>query len=337
VTRIFDDRPAVREQTPLLVGLVGPSSSGKTYSALRLATGIQRVVGGDIFGIDTEARRMCHYADKFKFRHLAFGAPFSPLDYLDAIEHCVTKGAKTIVIDSLSHEHEGAGGVLEIHEAVLNRMTRGDHHKREKLQMLAWAEPKQQRRKLINAILQLNVNVVMCMRAKRKLKIVRGQEPIDLGYQPIGGDEWIYECTLKCLLLPGANGTPTWHSEELGEKAMIKLPEQFRGLFANSPQLSEDIGQALAVWAAGTAAPEVLSADDLVGKFAACSDAATHRLLEESRRVAWASLSKNDKARVKSASEDASARIERAARSFETSDVPPDEEAEDAEEGASVQ
>jgi hypothetical protein len=336
MARTFEDRPAVREQTPLLVGLVGPSSSGKTYSALRIASGIQRVVGGDIFGIDTEARRMLHYADKFKFRHLAFGAPFSPLDYLDAIEHCVNKGAKTIVIDSMSHEHESVGGVLEMHEAELTRMAGTDYRKREALQMLAWSKPKQQRRKLINTILQLNVNIVLCFRAKKKLKMVKGQQPIDLGYQPIGGDEWIYECTLKCLLLPGANGTPTWHSEELGEKAMIKLPEQFRGLFASSPQLSEDIGQALAVWAAGTAAPEVLSADDLVGKFAACSDAATHRTLEESRRVAWGSLSKSDKARVKSASEDASARIERAARSFEASDVAPEDDS-DAEEGASVQ
>src|SRR6266849_4599710 len=78
MARKFEDRPAVREATPLLIGLVGPSNSGKTFSALRLATGIQRVSGGDIWGIDTESRRMLHYADKFKFRHVPFGAPFGP-------------------------------------------------------------------------------------------------------------------------------------------------------------------------------------------------------------------------------------------------------------------
>src|SRR6185503_15959759 len=100
MTRSFEDRPATREKTPLLLGLVGPSASGKTYSALRLATGIQRVCGGEIFMIDTEARRGLHYADKFKFRHIAFGAAFSPLDYLEAIEHCTKKGAGVIVVDS---------------------------------------------------------------------------------------------------------------------------------------------------------------------------------------------------------------------------------------------
>ena len=76
--RTFEDREAVREQVPLLVGLMGPSGGGKTFSALRLATGFQRVSGGDIFVIDTEARRALHYADRFKFRHIAFPAPFGP-------------------------------------------------------------------------------------------------------------------------------------------------------------------------------------------------------------------------------------------------------------------
>src|SRR6516164_9578510 len=73
--RVFVAKPAVRESVPLLIGLMGPSSSGKTYSALRLATGIQRVTGGEIYCIDTESRRMLHYADSFKFRHIQFDAP----------------------------------------------------------------------------------------------------------------------------------------------------------------------------------------------------------------------------------------------------------------------
>ena len=78
--RTFEDKPAVRTATPLLVGLIGPSGSGKTFSALRMATGIQRVSGGEVFVVDTESRRSLHYADKFKFRHVEFHAPFGPLD-----------------------------------------------------------------------------------------------------------------------------------------------------------------------------------------------------------------------------------------------------------------
>src|SRR5690242_13140717 len=104
--RKFEDTEAVRSPTPLLFGLIGPSGAGKTYSALRLATGMQRVFGGEIFVVDTESRRALHYAKDFKFRHVEFAPPFSPLDYLAAIEHCVTKGAKTIIVDSMSHEHD---------------------------------------------------------------------------------------------------------------------------------------------------------------------------------------------------------------------------------------
>ncbi len=43
--RTFTLKPAVRTQVPLLLGIVGASSSGKTYSALRLATGMAKVFG----------------------------------------------------------------------------------------------------------------------------------------------------------------------------------------------------------------------------------------------------------------------------------------------------
>lgn len=309
--RKFDDRPAAREKTPILVGLVGPSGTGKTFSALRIASGFQRVTGGETFVIDSEARRSLHYADRFKFRHVAFGAPFSPLDYLAAIEHCIERGATTIIIDSMSHEHEGPGGVLEMHEAEVQRLSRGDAKKAEAVKMLAWSKPKAARRRLINAILQKTCNFVFCFRAKEKLKIERGKDPVHLGFMPIAGEEFIYEMTLKCLLLPGANGVPTWTSDMIGERAMIKLPEQFRATFASAPQLTEDIGETLARWAAGgerTAAPAT-NADELVRRFDACSDYATLRTLEDERARSWGSFARDDKPRLKAASTAAAERL----------------------------
>jgi energy-coupling factor transporter ATP-binding protein EcfA2 len=250
--RSFEDRPAVREQVPLMIGLMGPSGGGKTFSALRLATGIQRVSGGEIFVIDTEARRALHYASRFKFRHVAFGAPFGPLDYLAAIEHCVRKGAKVVIVDSMSHEHEGPGGVLEMHEAEVQKLSGGNAEKAERVKMLAWSKPKAARRRMINSILQQPCNFIFCFRAKEKIKVERGKPPEPRGFMPIAGEEFVYEMTLNALLLPNAGGVPTWQSNEIGEKQMIKLPEQFRTLLlgAKGP-LTEDIGQELATWAAG--------------------------------------------------------------------------------------
>ena len=113
---------------PLLIGLTGPSGSGKTFSALRIATGIKEVVGGEIFVVDTEQRRALHYAERFDFKHVNFEAPFGSLDYLEALRFCKAQGAGVVVIDSCSHEHDGPGGLLEQHETELTRMA-GDDYK----------------------------------------------------------------------------------------------------------------------------------------------------------------------------------------------------------------
>jgi hypothetical protein len=301
MARVFEDRPAVRERTPLLVGLVGPSGSGKTYSALRLATGFQRVTGGDVYVIDTEARRSLHYADSFNFRHLPFGAPFGSLDYLEAIEHCVRKGAGTIIVDSMSHEHEGPGGVLEQHDAELKRMG-GQLSK----SMLAWARPKADRRRMINGILQMQCNFIFCFRAKEKLKVVRGEEPKPLGWMPIAGEEFVYEMTLNALLLPASNGRPAWQSDMPGERAMMKLPRQFAEVFAQSPQLTEDVGVELARWSAGVQV-EQLTPDQFIERYAICPDAATFRALEACRAAAWKAMPPAAKQEVKSARDRAEA------------------------------
>ena len=298
MTRIFSHRLATRDKTPLLVGLVGPSSSGKTYSALELATGFQRVNPGEIFMIDTEAGRSLAYADRFKFQHVAFGAPFSPLDYLDIIRYCVDQGATNIIVDSLSHEHEGPGGVLEWHTAEMG----GNYAK----QMLAWAKPKAARRRLINTIMQLNCNFIFCFRAKPKLKLPpkgapKGTEPTDLGYQPIGGDEWIYEMTLNMLLLPRANGVPTWHSELEGEKAILKLPKQFESIFADKPQLSRDVGEKLARWAAGTSATQTWDAAKLIAEYALCDEPSRFREISAIHVASWPKIAADDKPKVKAA------------------------------------
>lgn len=251
--RTFTDAPAVRAAVPLMIGLVGASGAGKTFSACRLATGIQRVTGGEIFVIDTEARRALHYAEAFKFRHVQFDAPFGSLDYLDALEHCVSRGAKTVIVDSMSHEHEGAGGLLELHDSECDRLSKLWNCSREKVQMTAWSKPKADRRRLINTVLQLGVSVIFCFRAKEKLKIVPGKQPLPLGWMPIAGEEFVYEQTLNCLLYPGCKGVPTWNPDEPGERAMVKLPEQFREIFAKPEPLSEAIGEKLARWAAGSA------------------------------------------------------------------------------------
>lgn len=308
--RSFEDKPAVRERVPVLVGLVGPSGGGKTYSALRLATGMQRVTGGEVFFIDTEARRALHYADAFRFRHVVFEAPFGPLDYLAAVEHCVAQGASVVVIDSMSHEHEGPGGLLEMHASESERLAKAWKTTQDKVKMAAWQKPKAERRQLLNRLLQLRVSFVFCFRAKEKLKIITGQPPVPLGWQPIAGDEFVYEMTVNALLLPGANGVPTWQPSEKAERQMVKLPEFAREWFTNGRALDEATGEALARWAEG--APPV-TLDQVLEQLASASTKAEYKAASASARRLWSSLSEADQGRVTAEVEAAKTRVATAA------------------------
>lgn len=290
--RVFVSKPATRERVPVIVGLTGPSGAGKTFSALRLATGMQRVSGGEIFYVDSEARRALHYADRFKFQHIDFGAPFGSLDYLAAIQHCVAQNAATCIIDSMSHEHEGPGGLLETHEAELDRITRGDESKRDRMTMLAWQKPKAERRRLINSMVQLGCNLILCFRAGEKTKPIKGPDgkikPVEMGFTPIAGPEFVYEMMMACMLLPGCKGVPTWDSQFPGERMATKLPLQFESIMHERQPLSEDIGEQLAQWASGAEEPEFID-----GKQAAIGGV-------ESLKAWWTALSPSLKQRFKS-------------------------------------
>jgi hypothetical protein len=265
MTRTFESTPAVRTEVPLLAGIVGPSGGGKTFSALRLATGMQRVRGGDIHVIDTEAGRAKHYAEEFRFHHTPFEPPFSSADYLAAIQHCAKLGASIIIVDSMSHEHEGAGGMLEAHAAERSRLAKLWNTSEKATDMTAWGAPKAERARMVQGILQLPIALILCWRAKDKIKLPKkgsaDRDPIAQGYTAIAGEELLFEMTANFLLLPRADGVPVWDSEFPGELASMKLPRQFRSLFAKAEALSEEHGEAMARWAAGRPVFELEAAE----------------------------------------------------------------------------
>lgn len=266
MARIFTASPAIRSQVPLLIGIMSPSGGGKTYSALRLATGIQQVLGGDIYGVDTENNRMKHYADEFKFHHVPFAAPFGSLDYLECLKWCNKQGARITIVDSMTHEHIGEGGYLETAENTITRIVgdKASWKERQKVQMLGWATAGPQRQKMIEGIKQLDGAFIFCFRAKEKTKPIRNAkgetEIIDMGFMPIAGEDWVYEMALNCMLEPRSEGVPTWRSDHVGERMMMKLPAQFKNIFAEAAPLSEDIGRRLAEWARGGATQDDLTA-----------------------------------------------------------------------------
>jgi ABC-type dipeptide/oligopeptide/nickel transport system ATPase subunit len=250
--RVFTPSTLNTEPKALFIGLYGPSGSGKTYSALRLAAGIQEVLGGEIAVVDTEADRARHYTPPFTFTHYSFAAPYRSLDYLAALRQLVASGARTIIIDSMSHEHSGPGGVTETHDNLVAE-------KGQNYTFTAWRIAKAGRKQLITAMTTefKGCCFIFCFRAKDATDF-ETKPPRKLGWMPISDDDFLFEMTLCALLTPGSEGVPTFKSDMSGERQFLKLPGQFRALFQEKKSLDEHTGHALATWArGGTAAPSV--------------------------------------------------------------------------------
>ena len=160
-------------------------------------------------------------------------------------------------MDSMSHEHEGPGGVLEWHDKEMG----GDYAK----SIGAWGKPKAARRKLINTVTQLGVNAVFCFRAKQKIKPAprggwggdpKDNTPKDLGWTPIAGEEFVFEMTINCLLYPASCGVPTWETTHEGERMAMKLLNRMDHIFKEPRSLDEQIGVDVATITAGKAKPK---------------------------------------------------------------------------------
>jgi hypothetical protein len=246
-------KQAIREEVGLLMGLVGPSSSGKTYSAMRLASGI--VGPGNKFAvIDTESRRALHYADKFDFMHCELNPPFKPEKYADAIKAAIGAGFKAIVVDSMSHEWSGEGGVLEWQEEELTRMVgnalkknpnASEYQLREAMKMASWIKPKSGHKHMTQRLLQVNAHLILCFRAEEKIKMEKDKDGkmqiVPIGWQPICSKEMPYELTTSFLLNPDKPGYPI----------PIKVQDQHRHLFPIDKLINEESGKGLADWAKG--------------------------------------------------------------------------------------
>jgi AAA domain-containing protein len=247
----FSFRPAKRENVPLLLGIAGGTGSGKTYSALRIAKGL---AGDQPFAvIDTEAGRANHYADLFQFQHGDLTPPFTPEHYIEAITAAEQAGFGVIVVDSFSHEYAGDGGLLDWHETELQRMAGDDWKKREAMTFAAWVKPKKEHKRLVSKLLQLRSHLVVCLRAEEKIEIVKnartGKTEVvpkktlagHVGWIPIAEKSFAYELTLSLVLTPDAPGIPR----------PIKLQEQHKPFVPLDKPLDENVGAALAKWAAG--------------------------------------------------------------------------------------
>jgi len=218
-------KKATKAAAKLRAAVFGPSGAGKTFSSLRMATGL----GGPIAVIDTERGSASKYSDRFSFDVLELEDQ-TVQGYVDAIRLAADGGYAVLVIDSLSH---GWQTLLEEVEKLAKAKYRGNTWS-------AWSEGTPLQRKLVQAILTFPGHVIATMRSKTEWTTVDNngrKTPQRVGLAPEQGKGVEYEFDLLVEI-----------STEHVANVIKDRTGKFQDKLIDKP--GEDFGKQLAAWLA---------------------------------------------------------------------------------------
>jgi len=237
---IFQIEEAQREGARLVIGLGGVSGGGKTYTALQLAYGMANYNSKKVGFVCSENKRGRLYSDSLidpatgEVQRFLIGdltAPFSPQRYIDAIDAFVKAGVEVLVIDSVSHEYEGIGGLEDIAQAGNPKNPN-------------WAKAKGEHKRFMNALLQSPLHIIACMRAREKTKqeMVNGKlQYVPLGVMPIQEKNFSFELTASLMM---------WNEGKSQE--VLKCPSELRDILGRQEgYITAADGAALRAWVDG--------------------------------------------------------------------------------------
>lgn len=148
-------KKAERKQAKLRLALSGPSGSGKTTGALLIAKGM----GGKIAVVDTERKSASLYSDLCDFDVEELEPPYTPERYIKIIHAAEEAGYTTLILDSITHEWNGQGGILEIVDGIAKAKFRGNSY-------AAWNEGTPRHQKFVDAMLASPLHIIATMRSK---------------------------------------------------------------------------------------------------------------------------------------------------------------------------
>lgn len=240
---VIQIREAQRNGARLVIGLSGISGSGKTYTGLQVAWGLAGFDAQKVGFLDTENRRGSLYADALKdadgnVHRFLIGdlyAPFSPQRYIDAIHEFQKAGVEVLVIDSVTHEWEGTGGCEEIATITSSRMP-------------DWKKAKAEHKRFMNALLQTDMHIIVCIRAREKMDFADPKKPRSLGIQPIQEKNFMFEMTASLMM---------WN--EGTAQQVLKCPNELKPILGRgNDYISAHDGAALKQWVDGAGGDKTL-------------------------------------------------------------------------------
>ena len=215
---VFEE--ALRENIKLKISLYGISNSGKTYSSLLLARGL---VGpqGKIAFVDTENRRALLYNHITKFNIVHMSPPFHPLKYSKAIDAAIENKFDVVILDSISHEWAGEGGILDI---------KGGLDEQGGNQFANWKAPTDLHNQFINNIIHSDIHVISCMRTKSAYVMSENERgktvPKKMGLAPVQREGVDYEFDFTFDIASNHKAKVTKHRADLFPEEAFKITEE---------------------------------------------------------------------------------------------------------------
>lgn len=266
---------ATRAQVKLRISLQAVSGGGKTASALLLAKGMVAELGRrgklpdhldcHIGLLDTERDSASLYSHLVEFDTLPLAPPYTVERYLEGLTKLIRAGYSVIIMDQITHEWHGDGGILSW---VRDIQSKGGN------EYTAWKEPSEAHDRFIDAILNCPTHIICTMRSKTAYELERNDkgklEPKRVGLQARQREGTEYEFTVVLDLASKTNAA-TCHKDrtelfKVGE-VVPKDPKPPRG--SSSLGVGVGWGEKLIEWVytatkPAEAAPHIAAEDRCV-------------------------------------------------------------------------
>lgn len=177
-------RQSERKKAKIKMALQGSAGSGKTFSSLLLAQGLTNGDFSKIAIIDTENGSADLYAHLGQYNVLTLSPPFTPENYIKAIDVCERAGMEVIIIDSISHCWDY---LLDYHASLAgNSFTN-------------WAKVTPLQKSFTDKILHCETHVIATMRTKQDYVLNQKDGkfiPEKVGLKAVQKDGLDYEFTI---------------------------------------------------------------------------------------------------------------------------------------------
>lgn len=154
---------AAKKDLWLRLALAGPAGSGKTYTALTLATFLAEE--GTVALVDTEHGSANRYADRFAFDQMNL-TNHHPQRYIEAIQEAQRAGYRVLILDSISHAWMGEDGALEL---VGKKAGPKDNT------FAAWRQVTPLHRDFIDAMLGCQMHLIATLRSKMEYALEKDE------------------------------------------------------------------------------------------------------------------------------------------------------------------